>query len=75
MIGWDVDLLAVDANVTMADQLSGLCPGSTETEVIDDVVETPLERDEQVLAGDALLLVRFLEVGLLSSRSPTSKIC
>ena len=51
----DVDLLAVDGEVGVAHELTGLTARGAEAQAVDDVVEPHLEQAQQVLAGDALL--------------------
>ena len=50
-IGGDVDLLAVDGEVGVAHQLTGLTAGSGETQTIHNVIQTALNQDQQVIAG------------------------
>jgi hypothetical protein len=60
----DVDDPAVDAEVTVRDELAGLLAAHRQVEAIHDVVEAPLERlkeDLTGLSGDAL---SFAEVAL-----------
>ncbi len=59
-VAGDVHLLAVDQEMAVDDQLAGLAPGGREAGPVDDVVETRLEDDQQVvtgLAGEALGLL------------------
>jgi len=51
--GRDVDLLAVNEEVAMADELAGGKDAWGEAHAIDHVVETPLEHLQEVVAGDA----------------------
>ena len=55
LIRRDVDLLAVHAEVGVADELPRLTARSPETQPVDHVVEPDLEQTQEVLAGDALL--------------------
>ena len=50
-VGGNVDLLAVDGEVGVADQLTGLTAGSGETHTVHNVVQTALNQDQQVVAG------------------------
>src|SRR6476469_5068598 len=47
----------------MTDELARLSARGREAEAVDDVVETRLEHAQQVVTGDAALLVRLLVVG------------
>src|SRR5437868_3440230 len=49
----DVDLAAVDLDVAMADELTGLAARHGEAEAVADVVQTGLKLLQQELAGDA----------------------
>src|SRR5437763_4585489 len=59
----DVDPPAVDGEVAVADELASLRARGCEPEAVDDVVETRLERTQQVVAGDAALAGGLLVVG------------
>ena len=61
--GRDVDLAAVDLNVAVADDLTGLTAAHREAEAVADVVETGLKLLEQEFAGDAGLVRGLLVVG------------
>lgn len=50
-VGRNVDLLAVDGEVGVADELTGLTAGHRKAHAIDDVVQTALDGDEQVVTG------------------------
>src|SRR5690606_19044878 len=58
----DVDLLAVDQEVTVAHQLAGLPPGAGDARPVDHVVQPRLEGLQQHLTGLAPLAVSFLVV-------------
>ena len=60
--GRDVDALAVDRDVAVADDLARLLARVREAETEDDVVETALEETEEVLTRDALHLLRLVIV-------------
>src|SRR5687768_15840934 len=62
LIGGDVDLLAVDLDVAVADELPRLGAGGCEAEGVDHVVEPELELAEQVVTGDAGARGRAVEV-------------
>src|SRR4051794_18578585 len=47
----DVDLLAVDLEVTVHDELAGVAAGPREAGPVDDVVQAALEQLEQVVTG------------------------
>src|SRR5690606_19569218 len=55
----DVDLLAVDPDVAVADELAGHVAGLGEAPAVDHVVEPALQQGEQVVARLALLAVRL----------------
>src|SRR6266568_2987181 len=40
--------------MSVADDLPRLCPASSETHAINDVIEAPLEQRQHIVAGDAL---------------------
>ncbi len=46
----------------MPDQLAGLIPRGSKSHAENGIVEPALEHDQKILAGDALLLIRFLEI-------------
>ena len=52
--GRDVDLLAVDLEVTVHDELAGVAAGAGEAGAVDHVVEAALEQLQQVVTGLAL---------------------
>src|ERR1700712_2125748 len=56
-VAGDVDLLAVDGEVTMADQLTGHPTRAGEPGAVDDVVQPALQDLQQVLAGLARVAV------------------
>ncbi len=58
----DVDLLAVDQEVSVAHELPRLRPRGRQTQPVDDVVEAALEQLEQRLARDPARAVGGLEV-------------
>ena len=58
----DVDLLAVDQHVAVADRLAGVVARGREAGPVDDVVQAALEDDQEVLTGLAGLLVGLLVV-------------
>jgi len=49
----DVDLVAVNADMSMGHQLTGSGTGICETKAIDHIVETGLKDAEEIVAGDA----------------------
>src|ERR1017187_9994297 len=53
LVGRNVDLLAIDLHVTVADQLTGLAPRYGKAEAVDHVIEAALQLLQQYLAGDA----------------------
>src|SRR5665213_1022906 len=59
--GRDVHTAAVHIDVPMANQLAPLRAGSAETHPVNDVIQTPFEHAEHVLAGNALHGTGFLE--------------
>ena len=59
-VAGDVDPLAVDPHVAVADELAGLGPAGAPAGAVDDVVEAQLEQAQQVLTGDARLAVGLL---------------
>ncbi len=61
--GRDVDLAAVDLNVTVTDDLTSLAAAHREAEAVGDVVEAGLKLLEQQFAGDAGLVRGLLVVG------------
>src|SRR3954471_3931207 len=63
LVAGDVDAAAVHEEVTVPHELARLRTGRGESEAIDRVVETRLEHAQQVVTGDAALLVRLLVVG------------
>ena len=63
LVARDVHPAAVDGEVAVAHELARLGARGGEAEPVDDVVEPRLEHAQQVLAGDAALLVRLLVVG------------
>src|SRR5690606_5385579 len=58
----DVDLLAVDREVAMANELTRLGVIAREAHTVDDVVEATLEELDQRVTGDAGLLERLVVV-------------
>ena len=50
-VGRNVDLLAVDGEVRMADELTGLTAGHRKAHAVNNVIQTALDRDEQVVTG------------------------
>ncbi len=46
--------MAVDQQMTVADQLARLAAAGPEAHAIDHIVETPLERIQHIVAGNAL---------------------
>ncbi len=62
LIGRDVDLLAVDPEMAVVDELTGLGAGCGETGAPHDVVETLLQHPQEVLAGDAGATGGFLVI-------------
>src|SRR6266550_503443 len=58
----DVHDLAVDHDVPVADQTAGGAAGRGVSHAEGDVVQSPFQHEEQVLARDPLLALRFLEV-------------
>src|SRR5260370_39578617 len=48
------DFFCVQMNMAMAHYLAGLRERTSEAETIDDVIETALEEDEKILAGDTV---------------------
>src|SRR5215203_1930481 len=54
LVGGDVDLLAVDGHVRVADQLARLVAAAGQAAPVDHVVQPGLQQLEQGLAGDAL---------------------
>ena len=58
----NVDLLAIHLNVSVTHQLARLTAGDAEAKTEDDVVQTPLERLEQLRTRHALGSDRVLEV-------------
>ena len=56
----DVDALAVDEHVPVADELAGLAAAGAPSSPEDDVVEAQFEVAQEVLAGDAGLATRLL---------------
>ena len=57
----DIDLLAVDENMVVPHQLPGLISRGSKANAKYCVVETPLEKNEEILAGNSALLLRFLK--------------
>src|SRR4029077_11353604 len=62
LIARDVDAAAVDREMAVPHQLARLRARGGEAEPVDDVVEPRLEHAQQVVAGDATLLVGLLVV-------------
>src|SRR6478735_2577113 len=60
--GRDVDLLAVDQEVTVRDELAGLAAHPGEAGAVDHVVEAALEELQEVVAGLALATAGLLVV-------------
>src|SRR5215211_4551139 len=54
LVGGDVDLLAVDGHVRVADQLARLVAAAGQAAPVDHVVQPGLQQLEEGLAGDAL---------------------
>jgi hypothetical protein len=50
----NIDFAIIYQDVAVIDQLPGLTAGSGEARAIDSVIEPPLEKEQQVLAGDPL---------------------
>ena len=50
-VGRNVDLLAVDGEVSMADELTGLTAGHRKAHAVNNVIQTALDRDEQIVTG------------------------
>ena len=67
-VGGDVDDFAVDSDMTMGNQLTGLCAAAGDAEAVDDVVETGLDEFHEFLTGDATATggfgVEFAELAL-----------
>ncbi len=57
VVGGDVDLVAVDADVAVIDQLASGSAALGETEEVDDAVEAGLEELQEALARDATLFL------------------
>ena len=60
-VAGDIDLVAVHANVTVADELAGGRAALGETKEVDHAVETGFEELEEAFAGDAALVLGDLE--------------
>ena len=58
---WDVDFAAIDFDVAVTDDLTGLCAACAEAHAVDDAVEPALERTEENFARDAFHLYGFGE--------------
>ena len=59
--GRDIDLLAVDLNVTVVDELSGAFACSCETKSVDDIVKSAFKQDQEVDTSHAFHLGSFSE--------------
>jgi hypothetical protein len=59
--GGNVHSAAVDGNMTVADELPGLLPGSREAEAENDVVESSLQVLQEDFTRHALLAVRVVK--------------
>ena len=66
-VGRDVDLLAVDNDMSVADELTGLTAGSSKAHTVDKVVETGFEKLKKLETGSDVL------VGL-SNREETTEL-
>src|SRR6266851_2792839 len=62
LVGRDIDLSAINRNVTMADQLPRLAAGDPETQPQNDTVQPALELLQQQFASHAFSARRFFEI-------------
>ena len=56
-VGRDVDLLAIDEDVSVVDELTGTCAGAGESDAIDEVVQAGFEDAEEGESGDGRLFL------------------
>src|SRR5207248_10822802 len=63
LVARDVHAAAVDGEMSVTDELARLSARRRKTEAVHDVVEPRLEHAQEVLTGDAALLVGLLVVG------------
>src|SRR3990170_998458 len=59
--GRNIHLAPPHQEMAVPDHLAALPPGHREPELVDDVVQTALQKDQQIIAGLALHPIRFFE--------------